>query len=455
MSKNKLFGTDGIRGTPGEYPLTDEMILKIGKAAAQLLHNQRKIGQKHYKIIIGKDTRLSCEVIEKLLVGGISACGVDVSLVGIVSTPGLSFLTRRLKADMGIMISASHNRAEENGIKFFSSSGYKLSDTQEKMMEELVSGSFIDSDKLSVDESGLVTHAHDGERLYIDFLKSKASNLDLSELKIVVDCAHGALYSIAVQLFKELGAKVFVLNDQPNGKNINLNCGALHPENMAKAVLKNKADIGFSYDGDGDRVILSDELGNILDGDFIMAIVGTQLIKENKLPMKSIVATVMSNFGLEEALLKAGGKLIRTDVGDRNVTEALLKNNLIFGGEQAGHIIFLQQSTSGDALIVSLEILKVMQQTGRKLSALSSCMKKYPQILVNIKVKEKKPFEEVPVIRDALKHSLAQLKDNGRILLRYSGTETLARVMVEGKDKAEIDSIAHSLASVIKQELGV
>jgi phosphoglucosamine mutase len=455
MSKNKLFGTDGIRGTPGEHPLTDEMILKIGKAAATLLHNQRKAGDKHYKIIIGKDTRLSCEVIEKLLVGGISACGVDVSLVGIISTPGLSYLTRRLKADMGIMISASHNCAEENGIKFFSNSGYKLSDAQEKEMEELAGGSFIDSDKLSADESGLVTHAHDGERLYIDFLKSKASHLDLHELKIVVDCAHGALFSIAGKLFNELGAKVFILNDQPNGKNINLGCGALHPESMANAVVKHNADIGFSYDGDGDRVILSDEKGNVLDGDFIMAIVGTQLIKENKLPLKSVVATVMSNYGLEEALLNAGGRLIRTDVGDRNVTEALLKNNLIFGGEQAGHIIFLQQSTSGDALIVSLELLKVMQQVKMSLSSLSACMKKYPQVLVNIKVREKKPFEEVPAVCNALKMSLAQLKNNGRILLRYSGTERLARVMVEGKDKAEIDSIAHSLASVIKQELGV
>jgi phosphoglucosamine mutase len=451
---HKLFGTDGIRGTPGEYPLNDEMILKIGKAAALLLHRQRKIDQRHYKVVIGKDTRLSCEVIEKLLVGGISACGVDVSLVGVLSTPGLAFLTRRLKADMGIMISASHNKAEENGIKFFSSSGYKLSDAQEEQIEGLVSGEFIDSDSLSVDETGLVSHVKNAQKVYIDFLKSKAPDASLKGLSIVIDCAHGALFDIAPQLFKELNARVVSLHCEPNGKNINLDCGALHPEHMAEQVVKHKADIGFSYDGDGDRVILSDEHGNVLDGDYVMAILGIHMMKTNRLPKKSIVATVMSNYGLEEAITKAGGRLIRTDVGDKNVTEMMLKDNLLFGGEQAGHIVFLNQSSTGDALIASLEVLRVMRETKKTLGELSACMKKYPQILINVNVKEKKPFEELPALKERLKSSTERLKNEGRILLRYSGTEKLARVMVEGKDKNIIEEVAQGLAQEIKKAIG-
>jgi len=450
----KLFGTDGIRGTPGEYPLTDAVISKIGKACANILYCERGTTNHYLKIVIGKDTRLSCETIEKILSHSISSCGVEVILAGTVPTPGLAFLTRKLKADMGIMISASHNQAKDNGIKFFSNSGYKLTLSQEEKIERLVFNGLIELDALPFNSVASVSQLKDGQRIYIDFLKAHFPDLGLKGLKIVLDCAYGATSNIAPLLFKELGAQVHSLNDRPNGANINLNCGALYPQNLAKIVSQYNADIGFSYDGDGDRVILSDEKGNILDGDHIMAIIGIDLLQRKQLPDNTIVTTTMSNFGFREAIENAGGRLIQTDVGDRNVAEALIKNNLLLGGEQSGHIIFLNRSSTGDALITSLEILKVMKETNKKLSELSQCMRKLPQVLVNVRVKEKKPFEYIPCIQERISHSESRLNGNGRLLVRYSGTEPVARIMVEGQDEALIKDIADSLAAQIKQELG-
>jgi phosphoglucosamine mutase len=451
----KLFGTDGIRGTPGEYPLTDEMIYKIGKASANLLHYQKGVTNGQLKVIIGKDTRLSCQKIEDILVSAISSCGVEVVLAGTISTPGLAFLTKRFKALMGIMISASHNKATDNGIKFFSSTGHKLPQSQEKLIEKVVFSELIELDVLSLNSASAVLQIEEAQRIYVDFLKSRARHLDLKGLKIVVDCAYGALSDIAPLVFQELGAQVYPVNNQPNGENINLNCGALHPENMARLVAKYNADIGFSYDGDGDRVIMSDEEGNLLDGDYIMAIVGLHLMQRNLLPKNTLVTTVMSNYGLHEAIAKAGGVIIQTDVGDRNVAEALIENNLLMGGEQSGHVIFLNHSTTGDAIIVCLEILKVMKETGKKLSELGQCMYKCPQVLINVKVKEKKPFEQIPAVQERISLSNSRLNGNGRLLLRYSGTEPVARVMVEGRNKALIEEIANSLAEEIRQEIGI
>lgn len=450
----KLFGTDGIRGTPGDYPLTDEMIYKIGKACANLLSYQKGVVNSRLKVIIGKDTRQSCEKIEKILTDAISSCGIEVILAGIIPTPGLAFLTKRFKADMGIMISASHNKATDNGIKFFSHSGHKLSQKQEKLIEKVIFNESVELDVLSLDSAGPASLFEEVPRIYIDFLKSKAKDLSLAGLKIAVDCAYGALSHIAPAVFQELGAEVYSINNQPNGENINLNCGALYPENLVKLVAKHNADIGFAYDGDGDRVIIADEKGSLLDGDYIMAIIGLHLLKKDLLPHNTIVTTVMSNYGLREAVVNAGGRLIQTDVGDRNVTETLIENNLILGGEQSGHVIFLNHSTTGDAVIVCLEILKVMKETGKKLSELRQCMSKCPQVLINVKVKEKKPFEQIPQIQEKISHSHSRLNGNGRLLVRYSGTEPVARIMVEGRDQNLIEEIAASLAEGIKQELG-
>jgi len=450
----RLFGTDGIRGIPGEYPLTDEIIFKIGKACADFLSCQKGIINHQLKIVIGKDTRLSGEKIEKILAKSISSCGAKVILVGIIPTPGLSFLVRNLKADMGLMISASHNQAKDNGIKFFSNSGYKISKTYEEKIEELISGYLSDFD-LPLHRSSYISQIEDGKKRYMDFLKSLIPKLDLKGFKIIVDCAYGAVSDIAPLVFKDLGADVISINDQPNGMNINSNCGALYPEDLAKLVTKQNADIGLSFDGDGDRIILSDEKGNVLDGDYIMSIIGLHLLKKNLLPKNTIVTTAMSNYGLKEAIEDAGGKIIYTDVGDRNVTEVLSKNNLNFGGEQSGHIIFLNHSPTPDALITCLEILKVMQETDKRLSELSNCMRKFPQVLINVRVKEKKPLEYIPQVQERISNYEFQLNGNGRLLVRYSGTEPVARIMVEGRDKNLIEDIAESIAGVIQDTLGV
>lgn len=453
---DRLFGTDGIRGIPGEYPLTDGMLFKLAKAAAYLLlseKNQRETSDRRPKIVVGKDTRSSGQRMEVVFLNGISSYGVDAFLAGTIPTAGLAFLTKELKADMGVMLSASHNRAEENGIKFFSGAGYKLSRSQEDRIEELIFTNFRDSD-LSSYGCSAICRIEDAQRRYVDFVKSAASRLHLGGFKIVLDCAYGALSEAAPLVFKELGAEVLSINDQPNGMNINLNCGALHPENIAKLVASHKADVGFCFDGDGDRLIMVDKKGNILDGDYIMAIIGGYLLEKNKLPKRTVVTTVMSNYGLQKAIEDAGGRLISTDVGDRCVVEECLKNNLSFGGEQSGHIVFLDHSTTGDALISALQILKVMKESGKQLSELSQCMRKLPQVLINIKVKEKKPLAAMPRVSEVISRSQSRLQGNGRLLFRYSGTESVARVMVEGENKNFIESIGNSVAAAISAEIG-
>lgn len=471
---DRLFGTDGIRGIPGEYPLTDGMLFKLAKAVAYLLlseKNQRETSGKRPKIVVGKDTRLSGQRMEVVFLNGISSYGVDVLLAGIIPTAGLAFLTKELKADMGVMLSASHNRAEENGIKFFSATGYKLPQSQEDRIEELIfTPPFLEErdslhkgrtgftnladSSMSSRDCGAICRIEDAQRRYIDFIKSVASHLHLGGFKIVIDCAYGALSEAAPLVFKELGAEVLSINDQPNGMNINLDCGALHPESIAKLVASHKADAGFCFDGDGDRLIIVDKKGNILDGDYIMAIIGGYLLEKNKLPKRTVVTTVMSNYGLQKAIEDAGGRLISTDVGDRCVVEECLKNNLSFGGEQSGHIVFLDHSTTGDALISALQILKVMKESGKQLSELSQCMRKLPQVLINIKVKEKKPLAAMPRVSEVISRSQSRLEGNGRLLVRYSGTESVARVMVEGENKNFIESIGNSVAAAITAEIG-
>ncbi|MBU0549622.1 MAG: phosphoglucosamine mutase [Candidatus Omnitrophica bacterium] len=455
MKKEKLFGTDGIRGTPGEYPLTDDMLIMIGKGIANfLLCNYGRKTTGHPKVIIGNDTRISCCKIESILSNEMTSSGVDVISVGIIPTPGLAFLINKHLADIGLMISASHNRPEDNGIKFFSSSGHKLSEKNEELIERIIFNKQMNSSKELAKETGSLTQIKNLCREYKQYLKSTVSDLDLKGFKIVVDCGNGAVSSIAPELFKEIGSKVYSIGDNPDGMNINKGCGVLHPDNMSKLVVKYGADIGFAFDGDGDRLILSDENGVILDGDYIMAIVGIQLLKRNKLPKDTIVATVMSNWGLEQAIQKAGGKIIRTPVGDKYILETMSKHGFSFGGEQSGHIIFLEHSTTGDALVTALQILKIMKETNKKLSQLKRRMRKLPQILINVKVRQKSPLDSIARIAAAISQSNSRLKGNGRLLVRYSGTEQLARVMAEGKDRLLIQEAAHFVAKTIKECLG-
>lgn len=453
---DRLFGTDGIRGVPGKYPLTDGMIYKLAKAAAYLLHSQKNHKQatrRNLKIVIGKDTRSSGQRMEVFFLNGITAYGIDALIAGTIPTAGLAFLTKELKADMGVMLSASHNRAEENGIKLFSSDGYKLSRLQEERIEELIFTDFRNSGMASYG-SGVVNRLRDAQKRYISFVKSTSPLLNLGGLRIVLDCAYGALSESAPQVFRDLGAQVLSLNDRPNGMNINLNCGALHPENIAKLVVSHNAAAGFCFDGDGDRIIMVDDKGNILDGDYMMAIIGSYLLEKNKLPRRALVTTVMSNYGLQKAIECAGGRVISTDVGDRCVVEECLKNSLNFGGEQSGHIVFLEHSTTGDALLSSLQILKVMIESGKPLSELSQCMRKLPQVLINIKVREKKPLADIPVVSEVISRSQSRLAGSGRLLVRYSGTEPVARIMVEGENKNFIQTIGNSVAAAIEEEIG-
>ena len=447
---NKLFGTDGIRGTPGKYPLTDYMIYKIGSGIAHFIIS-KKDGRKRPKIVIGKDTRLSGRQIEAILANALTLRGIDVLLAGIITTPGLSFLTKNLEADMGIMISASHNKATDNGIKFFDAKGHKVSYGEEEKIEKAIFEHPVSERHPKT--RGNIRIVKTAQTRYVKFLSSALQGLDLKGMRIALDCAFGAASPFARKIFRNLGAKVYSINDTPTGYNINEG-GAINPAFLKELVLRTGAHIGIAVDGDGDRGILVDERGHVIDGDCIIAIVARYLLQKKQLPKNTVVATVMSNYGLKVALEEFGGKIISANVGDKYVLEGLLKNNLNLGGEQSGHIIFLDYLPTPDGLLTALQVLKVIQDTKSSLSQLAKCLTKYPQILVNIKVKEMRPFEQMSSLNKKLRHFNNRLKGEGRILLRYSGTEPLARVMVEGKDEALITEIAHSLADQIRNEIG-
>ena len=453
VNKQKLFGTDGIRGTPGVYPLTDHMLGIISQSLAESIVQESK-GKKKPCIVIGKDTRLSGENIEGILFNSITSLGVDVLLLGTITTPGLSFFVKDLKANAGIMISASHNKASDNGIKFFDAKGYKFSELEEEKVENIIFERMVSKHKPQAKVKGKVSTVADAQVRYSEFLKSTVPGLNLEGLIVALDCAWGAAAPFGRKVFTDLGAIVVSIHDKPSGHNINEG-GAINPSLLKKLVLDSKADVGVAVDGDGDRGILVDENGEIVDGDCTIAIIARSLAGENKLLKKTVVGTVMSNYGLRVSLEELGVKLIATNVGDKFVLEALLKNKLNLGGEQSGHIIFLDHLCTPDGLLTALQVLKVMKSTSKPLGELCKCMTKFPQILVNIKVKEKKPFEQMPMVNEKLELYTNRLKTDGRILLRYSGTEHLARVMIEGKDKATIEEMAHSLAEEIRQEIGI
>ncbi|MCM2278346.1 MAG: phosphoglucosamine mutase [Oligoflexia bacterium] len=467
----RLFGTDGIRGVANEYPMTGEVAMAVGRAVAHVLMNQqiRGVRSSHpvglkplesskpvrrAKIVVGKDTRISGYMIEQAIASGICSMGADVILIGPLPTPGVAFVTQSMRADAGVMISASHNPYCDNGIKIFSADGYKLPDEMEAEIERLVLTREIDKFRPTGDLVGKAFRIDDVHGRYLVFLKSLfARDMDLLGYRIALDCANGAAYKVAPLVFEELGAEVIRKGVSPNGLNINDKCGALHPENIAGAAIEYRADIGISLDGDGDRCILSDENGEIVDGDQIIGLCAIEMASQGLLRKQTVVTTPMSNVGLELTLREHGISMVRAQVGDRYVVESMRKNGYNLGGEQSGHIVFLDHATTGDGIVAALKVLEAMRRTGKPLSELKKAIRLFPQAREDIRVSRKEPFEKVQEIAHAIATAQNALKDKGRVFVRYSGTEPLARVLVEGEDSDQIRKLAGAIAASIRKHL--
>ena len=447
----KLFGTDGIRGVANVYPMTPEVVLNVGKAVAYVF--KEKCGKEKPKFVIGKDTRLSGYMLENALISGIVSVGADVLLVGPMPTPAIAHLTKSLNADAGIVLSASHNPAEDNGIKIFSEDGYKLPDNAEDEIEKHVLSETVKTEHVKGGLIGKVHRIDDARGRYIEFAKASVNSMSLKGLKIVLDCANGAAYNTAPHILSELGAEVIALNDKPDGLNINLDCGALHPEKMMEVVKEEKADIGVALDGDADRVIVCDEKGRSVDGDHIIAICAIDMKKNGALKKNHVVVTIMANKGFDIAMERERIKVVKTKVGDRYVVDEMRKKGYVLGGEQSGHIIFANYTTTGDGIISALQLLKVIKERREKLSKLAESMKSLPQVLVNVEVKEKKDISRLKVNKN-IKSAELKLGGKGRVLVRYSGTQNLCRIMIEGENKREIQKMANDIAKVMKKEIG-
>ncbi len=446
----RLFGTDGIRGTINRSPMTPEQVLRIGMAAAKVLRKE----QGRHMVLIGKDTRLSGYMIESALTAGICSMGMNVTLTGPIPTPGVAFLTRALRLDAGIVISASHNPFEDNGIKFFSSEGFKLPDYLEEKIEELVSDEGLGARRPSGAEIGKAYRLDDATGRYIEYIKSTIpKGITLEGLRVVVDCANGAAYKVTPWVLRELGAEVITINDRPDGININAGCGSLHMASLCEAVRFHKADAGVAHDGDGDRTLMCDEDGTLVDGDKILGIWAVQMRKERCLSGDTAVSTVMSNLGLENYLSAHGIKLVRTRVGDRFVTEKMLEGGYVLGGEPSGHIISLQCNTTGDGPITALHILCAMRKENVPLSELVNEIRFYPQTLVNVPVGKKADMKSHPEIVKVIEEAERRLMGRGRVLVRPSGTEHKIRVMVEADDEKLVERLANRIAGIIKKTM--
>ena len=454
----KIFGTDGVRGTANVEPVTAETVLKLGRAAAHVFKNleSRARGRGRYKIVIGKDTRLSGYMLENAISSGILSMGVDVLFIGPLPTPGVAYVTRSLRADAGIVITASHNSYADNGIKFFRADGYKLDDKIENKIENLVFSGEIENIRPTAGEIGKAVRIDDALGRYIEFAKTSfPKNLTLEGLRVVVDCAHGASYKSTPCVLRELGAEVIIYGNQPDGMNINKECGSMHPENLCAKVVEHRAHLGIAHDGDADRVLLCDENGKLIDGDDIMAIATLEMLAEKTLAEKTLVSTVMSNVGLEAAVKKAGGKMIRTAVGDKNVIDEMLKNGFNFGGEQSGHLIFRDFGTTGDGLVAALQILRIMKTRNTPLSKLAKCWTRFPQLVTNVKVREKISFEQIDGVTKLIAEAEKDLKaQGGRLLLRYSGTEPKARLLLEGRDENALGKWSQKICGAIQKQIG-
>ncbi len=447
---NGLFGTDGMRGQVNIFPMLPEIALRLGLAAGSHFRN----GDKRHRVVIGKDTRLSGYIFETALTSGFCAAGMDVFLVGPMPTPAISFLTKNMRADLGVVISASHNPFMDNGIKFFDRNGYKLADEVENEISEMALDPCQNWRYPLPEDVGRAFKIADSPGRYIVYLKNSfPAHLTLDGLKVVLDCANGAAYRVAPLIFEELGAKVIKIGVEPDGLNINRQCGSLYPEVVAHAVREHGAHIGLALDGDADRLIVVDEKGKVLDGDQIMAVCALDMMERETLPGRALVATVMSNMALELFMLEHKGRLIRTPVGDRHVVEAMRREGAMLGGEQSGHLIFMHHATTGDGVMAALQLLRIMRERDKPLSELATLVEPFPQVLKNIHVERKIPFNEVQAIGEAVKNAEAKLGREGRVLLRYSGTEAVARVMVEGKRRELVDELADYLVQTLQTHL--
>jgi phosphoglucosamine mutase len=457
--RKKIFGTDGVRGIANVEPVTAETSLKLGRAAAHVFTqlNPRKNPEgTRPKIVLGKDTRLSGYMLENALVAGITSLGVDVLIIGPLPTPGVAYITRSLRADAGIILSASHNPYEDNGIKFFRHDGYKLDDQVEEQIEQLVFTGEIDSIRPTAGKIGRAARIDDALGRYVEFAKASfPRGMSLEGMRVAVDVANGAAYKSTPCVLRELGADAAVAHNQPNGININDGCGSTHPDEIQRVVKLSGADVGITHDGDADRVLLCDENGEIVDGDEILAIAAVDLLRAGQLRDKTVVATVMSNLGLDETVAAHGGHVVRTKVGDRYVIEEMVQRKLNLGGEQSGHIIFRDFTTTGDGIISALQILRIMHQSGQPLSKLKTCLEKYPQAQRNLLVKEKRPLAELPAVMKLVSDAEKELSGKGRVLLRYSGTEPKIRLLIEGREFDKIDKQANRIADAIQSAIGV
>jgi phosphoglucosamine mutase len=458
MSTNqrKLFGTDGVRGVANIEPVTAETALKLGRAAAHVFAESRSSSRSgRLKIVIGKDTRLSGYMLENAIVAGLTSLGADALVIGPLPSPGVAYITRSLRADAGIVLSASHNPYEDNGIKFFRHDGYKLDDEIEARIENLVFSGEIENIRPTATKIGKAMRIDDALGRYVEFAKqSFPRGQTLESLRIALDCANGAAYKSSPCILRELGADLVTIHNHPTGTNINTNCGSMHPQQIQRLTQECRAQIGITHDGDADRVLLCDENGDLVDGDEIMAIAAVDYLKRGCLDGNTLVSTVMSNFGLDETLAEHGGKVLRTKVGDRYVIEAMLRDGHNVGGEQSGHMIFRDYATTGDGIVSALQILRVMIETGQPLSQLKKVLKKYPQAQRNLRVKDKPPIDTLSDVRSLLAEAEAALEGKGRVLLRYSGTEPKIRLLIEGREQDVIDAYADRIASALMATIG-
>lgn len=443
----KYFGTDGVRGVANQE-LTPELAYKIGRCGGYVLTRQAK----RPKIVIGLDTRISGLMLEAALTAGLLSIGANVIRLGVVSTPCVAYLTRKLGADAGVMISASHNPVEDNGIKFFGGDGYKLLDDTELEIEALMDAAVDELPRPVGGGLGTVTEEPDAKLAYLEFLKGTVES-SFKGLKVVLDCAHGAAYELAPRVFRELGAEVVACGAEPNGLNINDGCGSTHPEALVELVRQHGADLGLSFDGDADRLIAIDETGEEVDGDYILTICGDALNREGKLNQGTVVTTVMANIGFFKAVKDLGLKAVQTAVGDRYVMEEMRRSGYNLGGEQSGHVIFLDHNTTGDGILTALQLVDTLVKSGKKLSELKKAMRKFPQVLVNVRVADKSKYKDNTAINEAIAKVERELGENGRVLVRPSGTESLIRVMAEGPEKDLVEAYVNQIVEVVKQEL--
>jgi phosphoglucosamine mutase len=446
---SRLFGTDGIRGVANEPPLTPDLAYRVGRELVATLAAQH--GDEQVRVVIGRDTRRSGPLLESAMAAGLLSAGADCFAVGVLPTPGIALLTRALGAHGGIVLSASHNPFEDNGIKLFSSDGTKFPDAWESQIEARLAGADTAPRARAAAIGRLVTYGR-AEKYYVDFL-ARCFPLDLAGLTLALDCAHGATYRVAPAVFRQLGARVVTTCARPDGTNINAGCGALHPHGLRRRLSAARADVGFAFDGDGDRLISVDHLGAIRDGDYALAIAGRHMAARGRLKTNTVVTTVMANLGLDEALTAAGISVVKTQVGDRYVHEEMLRVGANLGGEQSGHLLFPDHAPTGDGILSALAILAVMRETGETLASLATCMRKFPQVLVNVPVARKPPIDSLTGVAERIRMFEGEMNGTGRILVRYSGTEPLARVMIEGADETRIRAMADELAAAIRREL--